>query len=124
MLFVIHTFVSLNILHFLCEIRVDHPVCRWVPSAEQGGKRVEGGSGRPTGCAAEAAGRHCLGDVLGDPGADHGGGGEVRDGGRVAEGDLDLLGDGAGDHGVLDYRLARQQLEERVQSIQFSFHTK
>ena len=113
----IHSFVLLNKLHFLCEVLVDHPACRRVPSAEQGGERVEGGGGRSTGCAAEAAGRHRLGDVLGDPGADQGGGGEVRDGGCVAEGDLDLLGDGAGDHGVLHHRLARQQLEGKVQSI-------
>lgn len=34
----------------------------------------------------------------------------MSDGGRVAEGDLDLLGDRAGDHSVLDDGLARHHL--------------
>ena len=34
----------------------------------------------------------------------------MSDGGRVAEGDLDLLGDRAGDHCVLDHGFARDHL--------------
>ena len=83
--------------------------------AEQRGERVEGGGG---GGGPRTAGGQRLGDVLRDPRGDHRGGGEVRDGGRVAEPDLDLLRDCAGDHSVLDHGLGRHHLGGTISSIQ------